>query len=389
VQVTAKSTAGATSVATVTVTVQSADSAFAGTRTVCLSRGSDFSGCPSGATRTANATSWPRLQTGYRYLLKAGENFSSLGNLNVGPSIQDVHVGSFGSGAKPVLNSVMLLGNDPLTTNSINRIVVRDLNPSNINNMIGATDLLLLRNTVTGGGMIDIAGAFDFYVDHSCCTGWKNPENIFVVENTVDRNFNNIENPNGISGNAVKFAIMGNTVTRTHEHNIRIWQAAKLFVAHNNATGVSGGSIRHALKVHSSGTDAIGTLTSGVRQRQRTSEVVVADNRFGSTSSNINWLVAFGPQNSEEVEVLEKIIAEDNRFAHGSNFFLDFHASGRSVTTRGNAQAAGGAARESVGGQGITPAAWFGPYYFGQPSVKGMFSSTTLVPRSPTSLAVE
>lgn len=389
VQVTAKSSSGATSVASVTVTVQAADTVFSG-RTVCIARGSDFTGCPSGATRTANASSWPRLQTGYRYLLRAGENFTSLGSLNVGPSIQDVQVSSFGSGSKPVLSTVMLLGNDPLTTNSINRIVVSNLNPSNINNMIGATDLLVLRNTITAGGMIDIAGAFDFYMDHSCCSGWKNPENIFIVENVVDRNFNSADNPNGIAGNAVKFAIMGNTVTRTHEHNIRIWQAGKLFVAHNNATGVSGGSIRHALKVHSAGTDPIGTLPTGSRARQRTSEVVVADNRFGSGSSNINWLVAFGPQNSEEIEVLEKIIAEDNRFSHGSNYYLDFHASGKNVTTRGNAQASGGRANESIGGQGITPAAWFGPYYFGQPSIKGMFSGgSSLVPRSPSALIVE
>ncbi len=390
VRVTAKSTAGATSTATITINVQSADAAFPGTQTVCISRNTDFSGCPASAQQLSNAGSWPLLRTGYRYLLRAGQDFSSLGNLNVGPSIQDTQVGSFGSGAKPILGTLMLLGNDPLTTSSISRIVVRDLNPDDINNMIGATDLLIFRNTVDRGGMIDIAGAFDFYVEHSTRTGWRNPENIFVVENIIDRGYvTNNSNPNGIAGNAVRFAIMGNSITRTHEHNMRIWQAGKLFIAHNNATGVTGGVPRHTIKIHSQGLDAIQTLTPGVRPRQRTSEVVIADNRLGSTSSNINWLVGIGPQNGDEIEVLEKIIAEDNRFAHGSDYYLDFHASGRNVTTRGNAGVSGETANEDIGGQGITPTAWFGPYYFGQASVKGMFSgAATVAPRSPSGISV-
>ncbi len=390
VRVTAKSTAGATSTATITINVQSADAAFPGTQTVCISRNTDFSGCPASAQQLSNAGSWPLLRTGYRYLLRAGQDFSSLGNLNVGPSIQDTQVGSFGSGAKPVLGTLMLLGNDPLTTSSISRIVVRDLNPDDINNMIGATDLLIFRNTVDRGGMIDIAGAFDFYLEHSTRTGWRNPENIFVVENIVDRNFNSSGNPNGIAGNAVKFAIIGNTITRSHEHNIRIWQAGKLFVAHNNATGVSGGAIRHTLKIHSGGLNPITTtLAPGVRPRQRTSELVIADNRFGSTSSNINWLVAVGPQNAEEIEVQEKVILEDNRYAHGSNYFEDFVVSGRNVTTRGNSGTNGEQPNETMGGQGITPGEWFGPYYIGHPSVKGMFSgAATVAPQSPSGILV-
>jgi hypothetical protein len=286
----------------------------------------------------------------------------------------------------------VVTGNTPVTTWH-QRVVVMDLDTRGITQDTAGSDLLVFRNTLNRGGMIDIASAFGWMLSNSGLTGWRNPENIFVVENTIDRNYDTTvnSNPNGLAGNAMRFAIMGNSIDRTREHNMRIWQASKLFVAHNSATGRAGDPSRGTLKIHSSGLGSVlTTLTSGTNN-QRSSELVIADNRLGSESSNIQWLAGTSPQNAEEAEGLEKVIWEDNQFRHGANFAADMTWLGRNMTQRGdrnvtdNRAVSFGNARSDV-----LPADWIGPYYPGQTSMKTRFSGATDVrPASPTALRVE
>lgn len=397
VEVTAKDANGATSVANVTINVQSPDSAFSGTSTVCISRTSDFAGCPAGAQHIANAGSWPGFQSGHRYLLHRGQDFSGLGSVNFGAGgngLSDAQISAFGTGSKPIVgNLTVLTGNTPGSTWH-HRVVVMDLDARGITQDTAGSDLLVFRNTVNRGGMIDIASAFGWMLANSVISGWRNPENIFVVENFVDRNYDTTvnSNPNGIAGNAVRFAVMGNTIDRTREHNMRIWQAHKLFVAHNSATGRAGDMSRGTLKIHSSGLGSVlSTLLSGGGNNQRSSYLVIADNRLGSAESNIQWLAGTSPQNAEEPEGLEHVIWEDNQFRHGANFAADMTWLGRNMTQRGdrnmtdNRSVSFGNARSDV-----LPSDWIGPYYPGQASMKPRFQGATDVrPASPTALRAE
>lgn len=392
VEVTAKDASGASSVASVTITVQSADSTYPGTRTVCLSRSSDFAGCPSGAQQIANAGSWPSFQSGNRYLLHRGQDFTGLGGLTFGLGITDAQLGTFGSGNKPLIGSLTIPSGENPSTQWSYRVAVYDIDASNIVQFRGGTDLLLFRNTVNRGGMIDIASAFGYAVEHSTNSGWRFPENIFVVENNIDRNyFNNGDNPNGIAGNAYKFALLGNTVDRTWEHNMRLWQAHKAIIAHNNLTGRCGEAIRHPFKLHAFGMEAaLQPLVPGGSTRQRTSQVQIADNRFGSSASNVNWLATSGPQNNESAEGIEQLIWEDNRFWFGSNYARDLTWAGRNITERGNwNQTSNRAATSGVAGERSLPGDWNGPYYTGQPSMKSRFTGTEVRPQPPALLSVE
>lgn len=388
VRVTSKDASGASSEASVTITVEAPETAFSGTRTVCLSRGSDFTGCPTGATRTASATSWPRFQSGYRYLLRRGDDFSSLSNLTFGSStggLQNAQLGAFGSGAKPIVNEVRIDSGD-LPESWHSRVVVMDLDASNIVQNRNGSNLLILRNTIVRGGAITIAYAFDYYLGQAT-TQWRHPDGIFLVENKVDPNFQD-----GVSGNAMRFVLMGNEVDRTEQHNVRMWQGYKIFVAHNVLTGRSGDSSRHALKIHSAGVGEVSaTVQPGGSSGQRSAQAVIVDNQIGSASSNINWLVAVAPQSSRYLEGLEDFIIEDNDFRYGTNFAREITWAGRRMTERGNRNLTrNSGVSAGVGQQESLTSDWLGPYYPGGTSMKQLFSGTqtTVRPRAPT-LSVE
>lgn len=396
VQLMVKDASGGTSTASVTITVQSADSVYSGTRTVCLSRNTDFSGCPSGAQQLANVSSWPSFQSNHRYLLRRGQDFTSLGGLRFGAGesgLADAQLGAFGSGEKPRVAAITIVsGNDP-SSNWYRRVVIADLDALNIGSDRGGSDLLLLRNSVTRGGMIELAGAYFYYLERASGSGWPPPENTFLVENTVDRNFGTAAaaNPNGITGFGTRFVALGNTVDRTSEHNMRLWQVHKAVIAHNRLTGRSASSIRHALKIHSAGLSA---PTSVVPVRSayslRSSELVIADNQLGSEQANINWLGVTSPQNGESAEGIERTIWEDNQFRHGSNYVSDITWAGRQMIGRGNRNlTANRNASYGVGHANALPADWRGPYYSSDASMKLRFSGNVVVPARPTGLTVQ
>lgn len=397
VQVTAKDAAGATSTATVTITVTDPNSTYSGTRTVCLSRTSDFAGCPSGAQQIANASSYPAFQSNTRYLLHRGQDFSSLGSLRVAAGsvgIADSQFGAFGSGAKPIIGSASIVSGSGGDANWYRRVTIMDLDAVNIGSDNGGFGLLLLRNSVTRGGMIELAGAFGYWFDRATSGEWRAPDEMFIIENTVDRNFNasTNPNPNGITAMGGHIVVMGNSVDRTHEHNVRLWQAHKTIVAHNRLTGHTSGSIRHALKIHSSGTGAISTLLSlGTSYNFRSADIVIADNELGSDRANINWLAVTSPQNGESAEGIERVIWEDNEFRYGSNYVSDITWAGRNMIGRGNRNiTANRNASYGVGHADSLPADWRGPYMSSDQSMKLRFSGTAdKIPGSPSALRVE
>lgn len=392
VQVTAKDAAGASSTASTVITVESPDSYFSSTKTVCLSTSSDFAGCPAGAQQIANASSYPAFQSGTRYLLHRGQDFTGLGEISYGSGqngLSDSQLGAFGSGAKPLVGGITVISGSGASTWH-KRVVVMDLDSGNIKQDTGGYDLLVFRNTLNRGGSIVIADTYVYY-SGTTAGGLPAPQNIFVVENDIDKNYTG--NVNAITGNAMRFAIMGNSGDRTVEHNLRVWQANKAFIAHNKFTGRSKDTIRHAIKVHAEGTDAITDLVQDDGKQgtgQRTSQVAIADNVLGSSTSNINWLVSVTPQNDLYPEGLEYVVVEDNKFEHGTNFNLDIAWAGREMVDRGNVSVnTGKSALVGIGHVDALASLWNGPYFTGQASMKLRFSSDDKRPVPPSVLSIQ
>lgn len=373
VRVIARDAAGASSEASVTITVQSPEQVFSGANTICISRTQDFAGCPAGASQIGNATSWPAFQSNRRYLLRRGQDFTSIGSISLGndsSAISNIQLAAFGSGAQPSVASITVnSGSDP-ATNWHRGVVIADLSVNGITQERGGFDLLLFRNSV-GRGSITFASAFQYWLGQSSVS-WRNPDGIFIVENRVS--------PNGgpsITGNGTRIALLGNDVDQTLQHNVRFWQGHKVVVGHNRLTGRSGDSSRHAFKMHSEGLDPVqNTLPPRTASRQRSSQIVIADNQIGSSGSNINWLGVTSPQNGESAEGIEDVIWEDNSFSYGTNFFREITWAGRRMTARGNRNlVTGGTVTAGVGHTDALPTEWRGPYYPNEPSMKGRFSS--------------
>jgi PKD repeat protein len=391
VEVTAVDAAGNSSSATAQITVLSADSVYSGTKTVCMSRTSDFTGCPSGAQQIANATSWPSFRSGYRYLLHRGENFASLGGVEFGEGgngLVDSQLGAFGSGAQPVVGDVTVSSGAIPDVQWNKRVVVMDLDTTSLRQYKGGSDLLLFRNKASGS--ISFADAYFHFTTRDIGL-FPNPQNIFLVENYLDTSNNPYP---GISGNALRLAILGNHVERTGQHNIRLWQASKAILAHNRLSGRTVDNIRHTIKLNAGGTDPVYeiTLPLGSSNSQRTSFVTMANNQLGSSDSNIQWIATSAPQNSTYGEGLENVIWEDNQFRHGSNYAgLEIFWLGRNLTERGNRNVTDNRAI-SVGtdtnNSGLA-SDWFGPYFPGQASMRLRFGSGTVVrPNPPTPFQV-
>ncbi|MFA5130076.1 MAG: hypothetical protein WC477_04125 [Patescibacteria group bacterium] len=112
-------------------------------------------------------------------------------------------------------------------------------------------------------------------------------------------------------------ALLGNEFKDTNQtHVVRLWQAYKTVVAHNEISGSSltSGAGRHALKLH--GPQEVELVPEGsLGLVHRTQYVIVQLNTFGTSGPEP---VGIGPQNSETDERLKDILVEKNNFL--SNF---------------------------------------------------------------------
>jgi hypothetical protein len=140
-------------------------------------------------------------------------------------------------------------------------------------------------------------------------------------------------------------------------------------IAHNFLGGshyaASLPGIRAALKIHSGGTQTFTDLISG-SPSPASSQVVIANNRIGTSNFPGSWLSGLGPQNADAgtVEGLEDFIAENNVFTRGPYTVSEVQWRGRRMTSRGNTRSDGGATDIVRNGSNFDPAlsTWDGPY---------------------------
>lgn len=363
---------GGSSESSLTITVEDPDAAFPGEKTVCVSPSGTYAGCPAGALRE---TVLPRTYAGKRVLMNRGESF---GIVSINRNNDGIMIGSYGSGAKPVVENVLINSgrfNDKFTDD----LVIMDLAISDgLLHLGSGSRYLIYRNDLTrpgGNNMIDIGGALGYLAEQNPKISFYSPREIFIVDNIIRGQVNNIQKPLvNLMGLGAYFAIMGNDISRAEQHTVRLYAIHKGFIAHNALRGLSygvspdgtGGSIRSVLKLHSDGLLPYADDWSETNGKWATSQLVIADNLMGDPENNGYFTAGVAPQNRDAgtTEGIEDVIIERNRFIRGPHTNTEMENLGRRITTRGNTRVDGGVPNLSVGEPSPTlPAEWHGPYY--------------------------
>jgi hypothetical protein len=364
---TVKVEAGGSS-ATVQVRVDDPGKVYAGSRTICV--GSAFDGCPQGAEQRS---SLPALFDDRRVLLRRGDSF---GTLTLRQGDQGVQVGAFGPGRdKPRVFAVSIGAGRPMSTRWPRDISVMDLSLADgVLQEGGVSRLLLLRLDLDGpapaNNRLHLSRAVGYWALEDtrrvvALDKFKVPSEIFVVDNRVVGNTTVKDTPlHNLTMSGARMAVMGNELSQAWEHNLRLYTAHKVFIAHNTIRGRSSDGGRHSIKLHSTGTGAHSDHLVDAAQRA-SSQIIIADNRFGDPADNNSWTVAVRPQSERYGEGIEDVIVENNRFVKGLRTGYDLVLVGRRMTSRGNSRSDGSpiVVHTHPGGAYPLPADWRGPYW--------------------------
>lgn len=296
--------------------------------TYCFSTGTDFAGCPAGATHVT--TTDPTAIAGYagpmrRLLLRRGDTWTTTQAITIeaaGPAV----LGAFGACTSPDARG--LCANAPrLTTTSAGITLlsiagdwrVMDLELAGVTGTsnstgigVGGIGTLLLR-VRTRGFQQGVVAAF-YRVDS---------DQIAIVDSDLGQ-----ANGNDAYVGAERLMLLGNHMHDAFtSHVLRVPHAYKAVIAENlieNAS-VGGENGRHALKLHGfaegDGGDEDG-LTEGTnaygQPLQRTRFVVVTGNTFGASPP---WPVSVGPQYDGSDERVSDVVFERNFFrTRGTSF---------------------------------------------------------------------
>jgi hypothetical protein len=362
VKVRATDASGAYSDASVSITVQDPNAVYAGAKTVCISLTSDFTGCPSGATQQST---WPTgtQWNGKRWLLHAGQDFSAKGKVDIQDGNSGVQVMSFGTGAKPIVQSVGVGDSRPATAAFATDITIADLQiTASLSQSIGSR-VLFLRNSVTAAGNNGLTfGSIEYWAGsdpyrYVPSSAFYNAREIFVIENNVTGSAQYT-----MTGDGSRVAVLGNTMKAPLLYHVfRAWKLNKSMIAHNNF-GAPGSVIYHSLKLHSNGLSPY--QDAYVDGKWATSKVVVANNTMGDATNGSAWLAAVCPTNDQLAEGVEDVVVENNRFIRGPSSSVDLAMGGRDIDYRGNVLVStGGAITTGIGHTAALPAAWKGPYF--------------------------
>lgn len=97
-----KNAQGDWAVAGVTITVKSQSAAYPGAHTVCVSKKSDFDGCPKGAARATDLPTLGKWSSHHRYMVRGGESFDVSDNC-IQYNVEDIMITSYGGGKAELL----------------------------------------------------------------------------------------------------------------------------------------------------------------------------------------------------------------------------------------------------------------------------------------------
>lgn len=336
------------------IIVTDADAAYPQQKTLCLSKKSDFSGCPAGSQLFTN---WEQAiavfasnqkDNSYRLLLKAGETFATKNSIILsrnGPYF----ISRYGEGANPIIQahtnvsvfhalrvkgltitSVEIQGNYDSHTGLGNSYATKAINTTSSDNItIYQTQSSGIGNhaLITGGQGIVIAdnSVTNWHDYASLSQGWDEDKNGIIDEHEYANNIAYIGNhfkqsENAISGTGNK----GGQAPRWADHGpIRSAGSFQFLVSQNDlrsTTGWSSSGQAHqpALRYNQSGVPN----HSGVINRNRLSG---------------GWIVLqLSPQNTLHTACLGKLLVERNHLIGSGNTIYMTRISYGDTTLRNN-----------------------------------------------------
>lgn len=347
-----------------TITVSDPDVVYAGANTICVSGVGDWTGCPVGAQHISAIPSGNPVWSNKRILLRRGETF---GDVWIQVDNANVQVGAYGTGALPIVNSVGVGNWRPANANFANDVTVMDLAV-----VLGANASVGRRFFFYRLDMTSASNEHGIYIGGT--KNWAENDTlpgrvpmsefyyaseVFVIENKVVGSFT--DGGYNYYGDGSKVAVLGNTGNTSKFHTARFVKLRKAILAHNDFKGINSDGVYHDLKIHSGGmtpyTDAY------VDDAWYSEQIVIQNNRFGSTEDNNQWLVAICPQNDQSAEGIQDVLIQSNTFTRNSRTVQDLTLAGRRLTYRGNIIQGGGSLTEGVGHDASLPMDWKGPYY--------------------------
>lgn len=397
-----------------TVTVLDPDSEYSGTNTICLTMDGSTSDGPAGCAYQNVSGGWPTFVSNRRYLLKRGQDFSSLGIINVPKGLTQTHFGAFGSGAKPLIHSFDTHEGQPTSDEwYADRVVFSDLEA--VSNEVGInmmTRYILMNKITSNKGFACVQGALNYY--YGLATAEQKARLKFNRYPFIHECECSMEQPNsanysiGIFFSGVRGLILGGEFTVNNimgvtgpiqnvdyhgEHGIRV-------------SSLNEGAIQHVYSHHASpnrldvkwhsggghyenggevGREPLGVTpvycVDALHSFNGTHDLPVNQSRwsilgYAKTSSGTNenhaWSVNFAPQNdtlditNNPYELCEDMIAEflNQSVTNVVNYRRAFLASGVNITYR-NAIATGDGLAFSTNTQisTIDGGAYVGPYY--------------------------
>jgi len=325
---------------TFTITVTDPDTVFAGALTTCVNQASDsdFTGCPSGANHVSTddlvtlAASGGYAEAGERILIKRGNSWSGLTDMDFPDNTGPVTIGAYGTCTSPdsltgiCSNAPSFTFGDIATNEGFCRLSegsgkrdwrIQDLTftflADDTDGVIfgGGTDMrqiTILRIKGTGGGDTPIGWAH-----------WNNDAADFITQMAVI-SCESQGNSNSYYVGAHQLAVLGNVgYDSSTTHILRVWQAYKSAISHNILSGssISTNSGRHAIKLYSPGTDHfhdVDELCSpadgGLCLEYRTEFCVISDNTIGKSGP---YPISIGPQDEYHESNSTDLIFERNR----------------------------------------------------------------------------
>ena len=344
---------GASSQATVEITVEDPDVVFAGTNTICISTDGDFTGAPAGAAQvTSNnwSTIASSLGTGKRVLLKRGNTWVFDGNrINMnfaGPGI----LGAFGTGPKPVITYAadgtgwmffMGNGNTPYQFGDFRfmdfEIQGRGYNYSGFHGEGAFNNVTILRVDASEMGVfMNLSPAILRYYNNDNRPGHQLWEGIAVVETKFEKV---VGDGGEFNGRHIAYIGMGRSLfmgniwndSERGEHVLRVPFAQRLTIAHNQLTNSR--AAKHLIKLHGGDVSDIPGQPVPPGENQ-TKLITISDNYFSSRLGD--WFVSVGPQNNSSAEVTLDVIVERNEVVFGGDSNIAFHMASSSSTVRNN-----------------------------------------------------
>ena len=401
----------------VTIVVQDANVVYSGTKTVLVSNtGASDASYPSAATYNIAASGVVSFQSDRRYLFKAGENYSSYGVNGLTSNVFRFQIGTFGTGAKPVVN----LGNNGIGENPTDKkLTAGIIQNANVRDM-----RITYGNDVHFNNCERYTGGFSGCADPNLISlNNSNSNNEWPINCGIwnSRYYANTTTPGGSGqcfyGGAKYVSFVGND-PYNGTHTVRTQPSHRGFIAHNKLNPPANDSL-HQIKLYAGSHGNFqqsypskaydrpirGILPFSVNANTvadyptygfENRYIVVADNVI--PPANNNWQIAIRPQNTAADErvrdvIVERVVFENNPGATNSNQ-LAVKMEGQNIVVRdctiGTRLATTHYAALLPSDIGpYLPAPFRGPYYIPAPhpdigAANNVFASVTgIIPERP------